>query len=589
VTSVQPMPSGSPGPDGRQAEEDSFTIDRQIHAWQSQFTGGLSPAALLEAFSDWGIHLANAPAKQADLARKACRKWIRFLHFAAQSALVPEAPPAISPLPGDRRFDGADWQRPPFSLLWQSFLLTQQWWHNATTGVRGVDPRHADIVRFTVRQILDAGCPANFPCTNPEVLRVTVQTAGDNLRRGWQNAAQDAFRLVAGRPGDPDPRFQPGRTVAVTPGKVVHRNRLIELIRYAPATPTVFAEPILIVPAWIMKYYILDLSPANSLVRYLVDRGHTVFMISWRNPDAGDRDLGMEDYLTLGPLAALQVIAKIMPDTAVHGVGYCLGGTLLAIAAAHLAALRRSPFRTLSMLAAQVDFSEAGELMLFINHSQVTWLEDMMWDRGYLDTTQMAGAFQLLRSNDLVWSRMIRQYLLGERPAPTDLTAWNADATRMPFRMHADYLRRLFLDNDLAEGRYSVRGKPVLLTDIEAPLFLVGTERDHIAPWRSVYKLTWLSQSEATFVLASGGHNVGIVSPPATTDDHTSRAGYRIGAVVRDDHHVDPDSWAAGARRHGGSWWPAWADWLAARSGERRTPPALATGPDAPGTYVLQR
>ena len=588
METAEPIPSGPSGPDDHPADEESFAIDRQIHAWQSQFTGGLSPAALLEAWSDWGIHLANAPAKQADLVRKAYRKWIRLLHFAAQSPLVPDTPPAISPLAGDHRFDAPDWQRPPFSLLWQSFLFTQQWWHNATTGVRGVDPRHADIVRFAARQILDAVCPANFPWTNPEVLRVTARTGGQNLRHGWQNAMEDAWRLLLGRPATADAGFRPGHEVAATPGKVVYRNRLIELIQYAPSTATAFPEPILVVPAWIMKYYILDLSPANSLVRYLVGRGHTVFMISWRNPDESDRDLGMEDYLRLGPLAALEAIAGILPGMAVHGVGYCLGGTLLSIAAAHLAALRRSPFRTLSMLAAQVDFTEAGELMLFINHSQVTWLEDMMWDRGYLDTTQMAGAFQLLRSNDLVWSRMIRQYLLGDRAGLTDLTAWNADATRMPFRMHAEYLRRLFLDNDLAEGRYAVGGKPVLLADIDVPMFLVGTERDHIAPWKSVYKLTWLSQSDVTFVLASGGHNVGIVSPPAPADA-PSRASYRIGAVVRDDHHVDPESWAAHAERHGGSWWPAWADWLGARSGERRAPPMPKSGPGAPGDYVLQR
>jgi polyhydroxyalkanoate synthase subunit PhaC len=572
----------------------AFPLDRLIHAHQAQLTGGLSPAALMQAFADWGIHLADAPGKQLDLVRKAFRKWVRFLYYATRAPQDPGAPPAIEPLPGDRRFAGDDWQKLPFALWWQGFLFTQQWWHNATTGVRGVDPRHAAIVHFTMRQILDALSPSNFLATNPEVLRVTLSQGGANLWRGWQNWLEDSERKLLGKPPVGADAFQVGRDLAITPGKVVYRNALMELIQYTPTTASVAPEPVLIVPAWIMKYYILDLSPANSLVRDLVARGYTVFMVSWKNPTVADRDFGMQDYLDLGPLKALEVVRAIMPGAPkVHAVGYCLGGTLLAIAAAKLARECQDCLRTLTLFAAQTDFTEAGELMLFINDSQVAWLEDMMWDKGYLDTSQMAGAFQLLRSNDLIWSTMVRQYLLGERAPMTDMMAWNADATRMPYRMHSEYLRDLFLNNDLAEGRYRVNGEPVSLSDIRIPIFAVATERDHIAPWRSVYKLTWLTQSDITFVLASGGHNVGIVSEPGNL---APNRGYRIGTIANADYHVDAETWQQSATRHAGSWWPAWGKWLEAWSGEYGPPPPTGAPMhgypplmDAPGAYVQER
>jgi polyhydroxyalkanoate synthase subunit PhaC len=378
--------------------------------------------------------------------------------------------------------------------------------------------------------------------------------------------------------------------VALSPGKVIYRNRLMELIQYAPMTAATRPEPILIVPAWIMKYYILDLSRANSLVKYLVEQGHTVFMISWKNPTASDRDLGLDDYLKAGVLEALDTVGRVMPDRPAHLIGYCLGGTLAAIAAASLAHKGDRRLKSLTLLAGQTDFTEAGELMLFIEEHQVSYLENMMWDTGYLDTTEMAGAFQILRSNDLIWSRMVSEYLAGERRPMNDLMAWNSDATRLPFRMHSEYLRGLFLDNDLAAGRYLVDGRPIALTDIAVPIFAVGTTEDHVAPWRSVYKIHLLTDTEVTFVLTNGGHNAGIISEPG----HRRRQ-YRIATKGANERYQDPESWMTMQAPQEGSWWPALAGWLGRHSGPPEAPPAMGAAEqgvvplyDAPGVYVRE-
>jgi polyhydroxyalkanoate synthase len=432
--------------------------------------------------------------------------------------------------------------------------------------------------------MLDVAAPSNFILTSPEILAKTQREGGQNLVRGWINFLEDWERAANGRPPAGAEKFRVGREVGSTPGKVVFRNRLIELIQYEPLTEKVRPEPVLIVPAWIMKYYILDLSPQNSLVRYLLAQGFTVFMISWKNPGREDRDLGMEDYHRLGNMAAIDTVTRIVPDCGIHAVGYCLGGTLLAISAAAMARDGDDRLATISFLAAQTDFTEAGELTLFIGESQVAFLEDMMWEQGYLDATQMSGAFQLLRSNDLIWSRVVRSYLLGERQPMFDLLAWNADATRMPYHMHSEYLRKLFLANDLAEGRYEVEDHPVVMTDIRLPVFAVGTETDHVAPWRSVYKFNLQMDTDVTFLLTNGGHNAGVVSDLGTPGRH-----YRVGTKLEHDRYVDPDAWVERAATMEGSWWPEWAGWLAARSGD----PVAARLPgrglaDAPGSYVLQ-
>ncbi len=515
-------------------------FDRSLHYGMSRLTLGLSPMALAETYFDWLVHLSLSPGKQLQLWHKGMRKSMRLTsHLARCLAQFGESTePCVCPLPQDKRFASEEWHRWPFNMIHQSFLLQQQWWHNATTGIRGVSPQHERALEFASRQVLDVVSPSNFVLTNPDVLKKTQAEAGQNLVRGFWNFIEDWERQANGRPPIGTERFKVGEHVATTPGKVVLRNRLIELIQYEPTAKEVRPEPILIVPAWIMKYYILDLSPENSLVRYLREQGFTVFMISWKNPGLDERDLGMEDYHALGPMAALDAIGRIVPDTRVHGVGYCLGGTLLAASAAAMARDGDDRLQTLSFLAAQTDFTEAGELTLFISDSQVAFLEDMMWEQGYLDSTQMSGAFQMLRSNDLVWSRVVRDYLMGERQPVTDMMAWNADATRMPYRMHSEYLRKLFLDNDLAEGRFVLGTRPVALSDIRPPVFAVGTETDHVAPWRSVYKFNLTLDTEITFLLTNGGHNAGIVSEPGHPRRH-----YRMSRRTDHDRYTDPDTW----------------------------------------------
>jgi polyhydroxyalkanoate synthase len=588
---IRPEPAAGRALETPQAKPmEAYQADRAFHAMLARLTGGISPVALSLAYIDWASHLMAAPQRQMEIGQDALQSAGQFFEAAFQYFSPGQGPwSLIKPQPQDRRFAKPEWETPPFNLLAQAFLLKQQWWHNATSGVRGVAPSNEAIVEFSMRQALDMLAPSNFAATNPEVLQKAFQSGGENFVFGWQNWYSDWVHLLStGKQPRDDQGFVVGETVATSRGKVVFRNKLIELIQYYPTTGKVHPEPILIVPAWIMKYYILDLSPHNSLVKFLTGEGFTVFMISWRNPGAEDRDIAFDDYRTLGVEAALAVIGDTVPDRQVHALGYCLGGTLLSIAAATMARDGDARLKSITLLAAQTDFTEAGELTLFINESQVAFLEDMMWERGVLDTNQMAGAFQLLRSNDLIWSRIIRDYLMGERAPPSDLMAWNADATRLPYRMHSEYLRKLFLNNDLAEGRYLVEGKPISLSDIHAPMFVVGTVRDHVAPWKSAYKIHYQVDADVTFLLTSGGHNAGIVAPPSE-QGHS----YQANTKKADAPYVGPDEWLKAAPHVEGSWWPEWTRWLAAQSGEPREPPRLgikhADGqslPDAPGDYV---
>jgi polyhydroxyalkanoate synthase len=566
-------------------------LDRAVHAAIARLTGGLSPAALALAFFDWSVHLAASPGKQLALAGEIMGDASRLFETATHFTPTFQPWSLIKPLPNDHRFSDPDWELPPFNMLAQTFLLREKWWRSATIDVRGVARSNAAIADFAIRQYLDTMAPSNFVPLNPEVLRKIMESGGGNFVSGLHNWVEDFSTFWAGGQSKPVSNFAVGKDVAATKGKVVFQNELIELIQYAPTTERVRPEPVLIVPAWIMKYYILDLSPHNSLVKFLVDGGFTVFMISWRNPSADYREFGLDDYHKLGVDAAIAAINEFMPGRSIHAAGYCLGGTLLAIAAARLANERQDCLRSITLLAAQTDFSEAGELTLFINESQIAFLEDMMWQRGVLDTTQMAGAFRMLRSNDLIWSRAVHHYLIGEREPTNDLMSWNADATRMPYRMHSEYLRQLFLNNDLAEGRYRFNGEPLALSDLHAPMFVVGTVWDHVAPWKSTYKIHFLAaDADITYALANGGHNAGIVAPPSE-EGHS----YRLLTKLADGPYIGPDEWIKLASHHEGSWWTAWLDFLIARSGEAVAPPSMGglrqnvPLKDAPGEYVLQR
>jgi polyhydroxyalkanoate synthase len=573
-TTTQPTPPRS--------EHTYEALDLMAHASLAKATAGLSPSVLGEAWMDWATHLAVSPGKQLHLLDQAMRNM-----QALWSTGRPEDAPEPSP---DRRFAGEGWREYPFNVWSQAHMRNWQWWQDAMTGVHGVTPEHENLMGFVAGMICDTTAPSNFALTNPDVIAANKAEQGQNLVRGAKNFSEDMLRKFGVATDGPQP-FEVGRNLAMTPGKVVFRNDLIELIQYTPTTDTARPEPILIVPAWIMKYYILDLSEQNSLVRFLVAQGFTVFMVSWKNPDAEDRTLGMEDYRELGVMAAMDAALAITGAPKLHGVGYCLGGTLLAIAAAAMGRDNDDRLSSVSLLAAQVDFTEAGPLRLFINDSEVTLIEDMMADKGYLSSDQMAGAFALLRARDLIWAPAIRDYLLGKRGDAFDLMAWNADATRMPARMHSQYLRKLFLNNDLAEGRYHVGEKAIAIADIRAPIFAVGTQDDHVAPWQSVYKLHLFADTDITFVLTSGGHNAGIVSEPG----HAHRQ-YRTAHTPPDASYRDPAEWLADNVCEDGSWWTGFADWLAARSSApaKLPPMGKASGKYAalcyaPGTYVMQR
>lgn len=560
-------------------------IERQLAAWIPLPGGTVAPATAAGAFMDWWVHLLASPAKQWELAQLGIEQSIAALQSVAAGH------DDVHPLAQDRRFDDPAWHAPPYRWLAHAFLLRQAWWQRATTGVPGVTRHHEQMLGFAARQWLDMVCPSNFISTNPEVQRRTLQEGGMNLVRGALHALEDAWRDAADLPPAGAHRFKVGRDLAVTPGRVVLRNRLIELIQYAPTTRRVRAEPVLVVPAWIMKYYVLDLSPHNSLIRHLVDQGFTVFAISWKNPGSEDRDLGLDDYDRLGVRAALQAIQAIVPGARVHATGYCLGGTLLALSAAALGRRKDRALKSVTLLAAQTDFTDPGELGLFVDEGQIAWLQNLMWRKGTLDKRQMKSTFQLMRSHDLLWSYRVTHHLLGERRPVTDLMAWNADGTRMPYRMHIEYLSGLFLHNALAHGEWQVDGTPVNLADIDVPVFNVGTVQDHVAPWRSVFKLHALTDADQTFVLTAGGHNVGIVNPPGQP-----KASYRLREWHAGERLMTPDEWLAATPQVDGSWWTPWTKWLARHSSRQVAPPAMGAPQaglppldDAPGRYVHQR
>jgi polyhydroxyalkanoate synthase len=563
-------------------------MDREFRTMLAQVTSGMSPLELSLATLDWISHLAISPGKRTQLVQSFVTKLGRLGLYSLQSIIKKDAKGPASAI--ERRMSSDDWRRWPFNVLAEAHQTTKDWVKEATIGIEGVRSEHEVMVHAVADQVLDLLSPANYPLTNPEVLKATWKQRGRNLGRGLKFFVQDQMRdaLNNGLPENAE-AFRVGENLAVTPGKVVFQNSLIELIQYKPATKEVGAEPVLITPAWIMKYYILDLSPKNSLVKYLTEQGKTVFIISWKNPVREDKHVSFEDYVELGIMAALGAVSDICPRQKVHAVGYCIGGTLLSIAAAAMARDGDDRLQSISLFAAQTDFSEAGEITRFISPSQLSFLEKLMWKRGYLGSENMGGAFSILRSSDLIYAGMVDRYLMGNQAQLNDLMSWNADGTRMPYQMHTEYLEKLYLNNELATNKFRVGRRVVSMSDVKVPMFVLGTETDHVAPWKSVYKLVGLTSNELTFALTSGGHNAGVVSGP----QHPRRR-YRIATRKAGGKFVDPDTWMESNSIHPGSWWPAWNAWVDQHTSKKVPPPAMGATRkglkplrDAPGEYVF--
>ncbi len=561
-------------------------LDRELRGLLAAATMGMSPIHIALALFDWLGHLAISPGKIAALATSLLKKNADLAKFGVHAFGSRD-----ENLPGSdtRRMSSEAWQRWPFNVLARAHELGKEWAREATTGIEGVSREHERIVEFLARQISELLSPANVPLMNPDVIETTWRERGGNLVRGAQNFVDDRRRIAQDVPLQGREEFQVGEHIGITPGKVVYQNELIELIQYEPVTERVGAEPVLIIPAWIMKYSILDLTPDASLVRFLVEQGHTVFIASWKNPTAAERDMGMDDYLFSGVIEAIDAVTAITSAEKIHSVGYCLGGTLLTIAAAYMAREGDDRLHTMTLFASLIDFREGGEITLFLGDSAVSFLEASMRRKGYLGIESMVNAFTSLRVADLVYGPAVDRYLLGKDRKLNGLLAWNEDGTRMPCRMHAEYLRSCYLDNDLAEGRYQVAGTTVCVGDISTPMFLLGTVTDHVAPWKSVYKARRLMNNELTFALTTGGHNAGIACGP----DHPRRS-FQMAVRNPGDLYIDPDRWAAETESQPGSWWRSWSDWLKARtSGDVELPPIGAPDlgyevlGDAPGTYVF--
>jgi polyhydroxyalkanoate synthase len=569
-------------------DESVSRIDHEFKAALSNACKGMSPIEIGMAYMDWLSHLAISPGRQLRLAQSFLKKGVHLGLYGVSALFKKSIEGPASKL--ERRVSSENWQRWPFNVMAQAHQTSKDWWQEAGSDVAGVSNSHQELVKFITGQVLDLMSPANFLLTNPDVQKETIEQKGRNLARGAKHFAQDALQKVTNRPPARSDKFKVGKDLATMPGKVIFRNELMELIQYSPATGKVGSEPLLLVPAWIMKFYILDLSPKNSMVKYLVEQGKTVFMISWKNPLEEDRDIGFEDYLEKGLLAAVDTIGKVIPKRKINAVGYCIGGTLLLVGAAAMARDNDERLKSISIFAAQGDFSEAGEVRRFISDSQLEFVDKYMWKKGLLSSENMGGTFGALRASDMFYGSAVNRYLMGEEHAPNDLMAWNADGTRMPYRMHTDYLHKLFLRNELARNQFIVGDKPVSLMDIRVPIFALGTETDHVAPWKSVYKLIGLTHTDLTFLLTSGGHNAGVISGPL----HPYRR-HRMRTRFTGDKFVDPDSWMESVEVEDGSWWPSWDEWLDMQMSESVKPPSMGATrkgikplADAPGTYVYQ-
>jgi polyhydroxyalkanoate synthase len=497
--------------------------------------------------------------------------------------------PTVEPTRDDRRFRDSAWNDDAvFSVIKQSYLITSRWLTEVLNDVEGLDGKTRQKLDFYTRQFVDAMAPSNFVATNPEVLRATLESGGSNLLRGLNHLLTDLDRgkgKLAITMTDAD-AFEVGGNIATTPGKVVFQNDLMQLIQYAPTTDAVHKTPLLIIPPWINKFYILDLQPRNSFIKYAVDKGLTVFVISWVNPGKRHAAKAFEDYMLEGPLAALKAIEQAIGESQVNAIGYCLGGTLLAATLAYMAAKQDKRVKSATFFTSLIDFEKPGDLGVFIDEEQLASMDQMMAEKGYLDGREMSTTFNMLRANDLIWSFVINNYLLGKEPFPFDLLYWNSDSTRMPHAMHSFYLREFYQNNKLIQpGGVTLGGVPIDLTKIRVPAYVLSTREDHIAPWDSTYAATQTYRGKTTFVLAGSGHIAGVINPAGSK---------KYGFWLNDDLPTDPKDWLEGARHHQGSWWPNWLNWIRRKSGakvEARTPGSsgLIAVEEAPGSYVKSR
>lgn len=560
----------------QQAKSDNFQIP--------------DPGVVGKTFLEAWFRLASEPGKLAEAQMELWRDLSLLWQAEAKRVLGEPAEPVAVPHKGDKRFADEAWDSEvAFDYMKQAYLISSRWLQRTMRRVDGMDPHKARMLDFYTRQFVDALAPSNFLLTNPAALRKTMETSGDNLVKGLDHMLADLERghgRLSISMTDYD-AFKLGENVAVSPGKVVWQNDLMQLIQYAPSTGKVFRRPLLIVPPWINKFYILDLRPKNSFIKWAVDQGHTVFVISWVNPDETLAHKEFEDYMVEGPIEAMNVIEKVTGERRVNLIGYCIGGTLTACTLAYLSAKRQAGrVASVTFFTALVDFSEVGELDVFIDEEQLRLLEEHMEQKGYLEGRHMAQVFNMMRDNDLIWSFVVNNYLLGKEPFPFDLLYWNADSTRMPMMMHSFYLRNMYHLNKVVEpGGISLRGVPIDLRKIKTPTYILSTREDHIAPWKSTYAATRLYSGPVRFVLSASGHIAGVVNPPSA-----NKYCYWTNPELR----PDPDAWFADAAETPGSWWPDWQEWVGKHAGAMvpaRMPGGGVLPPleDAPGSYVKVR
>jgi polyhydroxyalkanoate synthase len=559
-----------------------FLQRQAAHGWMPEDNLGLT-----KAFSELATKWWSDPAKAAELQVKLWHDYAMLWQNTFVHLWGAPTPAVIEPAKSDKRFKHEDWQNNfMYDFIKQSYLIAAKHVQGAVAGVEGLDAKTAQKVDFYTRQYIDALAPTNFLLTNPEAMRETVASGGKNLVKGLNNLLHDLERghgELRVTMTDAD-AFKVGENLAATPGKVVFQNELMQLIQYAPLTDTQFQRPLLIVPPWINKYYILDMREKNSYVRWATQQGHTVFIVSWINPDASMAKMGFEDYIRLGILGALEAIEKATGEREVDAVGFCLGGTLLASALAVMAKSKDERIKSATFFASLVDFGDPGELGVFIDEEQVTNLEKKMNERGFLEGSEMAATFNMLRANDLIWSFVVNNYLLGKDPFPFDLLYWNSDSTRMPAAMHSFYLRKMYIENQLRKpGAVTLCGVPIDLSKVKVPMYFISTAEDHIAPWKSTYAGARIFGGPVRFVLGGSGHIAGIINPPAA-----NKYGYwtNDGKLT-----AAPDDWLKGATQHAGSWWTDWAEWVKTHAGEQvpaRVPGkgGLKALEDAPGSYV---